>query len=270
MSNLFNKKWFRKKTQSNEKMEQQLKEENERVLGIEEENQSIDQQHAVIGRMAAFFAHEIRNPLTSIIGFSQFLEKKPVIQENPDVAHYISIIKDEATRMESLIQELLSLSNSHLHQDNLSIIDVRHSIEKIVTIYQFQVTDRNIEIKIDLAEEAYIFGNTNRFERVVINLIKNAIEAIGENGAINIQVTRENNDVHISMIDTGPGIPPEKLEQVFYPFFTTKDEGTGIGLPICKTIIETLKGTLDIQNHPTKGAHVMIKIPESQNSPYKK
>ncbi|MBU8908751.1 sensor histidine kinase [Desertibacillus haloalkaliphilus] len=261
MGNIFKKKWFKKEEkQQKEKIEQQL----------EKTETSSDHYDAVIGRMAAFFAHEIRNPLTSIMGFTQVLENKPNIKENPDTSHYISIIKEEATRMESLIQELLSLSNSHIHQDNLSLIDVNHSIEKIVTIYQVHAAEKNIEIKADLSDETYIFGNANRFERVVINLIKNSIEAIEEHGAIDIKVTRENKWVTISMIDTGPGIPSDQLEQVFYPFYTTKDEGTGIGLSICKTIIETLRGTLEIQNKPPKGAHVMIKIPESQNSPFNK
>ncbi|MBE3571329.1 MAG: ATP-binding protein, partial [Bacillales bacterium] len=111
---------------------------------------------------------------------------------------------------------------------------------------------------------AYITGNASRFERALINLIQNAVEAIQENGTIEIFSKKENKFVVISIVDSGPGISPEHLEQIFYPFYTTKEEGTGIGLPICQTIIETLNGTLDIQNHPTKGAQVTVKIPQSQ------
>jgi signal transduction histidine kinase len=230
----------------------------------DEESRKSEDDHATIGRMAAFFAHEIRNPLTSIIGFAQFLEENPIIKSDPYTVHYTSIIKEEALRMESLIQELLSLSKSYLHQDNLSIIDVKHSIEKIVHIFSLQTAPSNIQFHSHLADETYITGNASRFERALINLIQNAVEAIQENGTIEIITKKENKFVMIFIIDSGPGISPEHLEQIFYPFYTTKDEGTGIGLPICKTIIETLNGTLDIQNHPTKGAQVTVKIPQSQ------
>ncbi|WP_088104522.1 two-component system sensor histidine kinase NtrB [Halalkalibacter urbisdiaboli] len=231
--------------------------------------QSSEDYHAVIGRMAAFFAHEIRNPLTSIIGFIQFMEQDPSIKSNPHMAHYTSIIREEATRMETLIQELLSLSKSHLHHDNLSIIDIKHSIEKVVTIYSMQTVNKSISFRTDLLDDIYITGNPSQFERLLINLVKNAVEAIKEMGTIEIRVTKENKFVNISIIDSGPGLTPEQLEQIFYPFYTTKDEGTGLGLPICKTIVETMNGSMDIQNHTNKGVHVKLKIPQNQHTSYK-
>ncbi|MDQ0340089.1 signal transduction histidine kinase [Caldalkalibacillus uzonensis] len=220
--------------------------------------------HTVIGRMAAFFAHEIRNPLTTIIGFSQFLEQDPHIKSEPHISQYISIIKEEAIRMESLIQELLTLSKSHLNQDNLSIIDVKSSVEKIVAIYSMQTQNDNIRFITSLADEVYITGNTVRFERLLINLVKNAVEAIKNDGTIEVSVAKENDTVLLSIIDSGPGFAPDQLEQVFYPFFTTKETGTGLGLPICKAITETLGGTITIENHPTKGAHVKMEFPLSR------
>ncbi|MBE3571098.1 MAG: HAMP domain-containing histidine kinase, partial [Bacillales bacterium] len=120
----------------------------------EEEDKKSKNDHATIARMAAFFAHEIRNPLTSIIGFAQFLEENPIIQSDPYAAQYTSIIKEEALRMESLIQELLSLSKSYLHQDNLSIIDVKHSMEKIVHIFSMQTAPINIQFHSHLEDDA--------------------------------------------------------------------------------------------------------------------
>ncbi|WP_025027088.1 two-component system sensor histidine kinase NtrB [Caldalkalibacillus mannanilyticus] len=269
MKRLFFNKWFQKQNEKwlvQEKEEQPEENKNPSEL---EKNQSLDNYHAVIGKMSAFFAHEIRNPLTSIIGFAQFLDQHPTIKSDPNVSHYISIIKEEAVRMEALIQELLSLSKSHLDHDNLSIIDVKHSIEKVVTLYTMQQSKQDVQFKLNLVDEIYVTGNTNRFERVLINLINNAIDAMEKKGVIDIRVVKESKFVVISIIDSGPGISAEKLEHIFYPFFTTKDEGTGLGLPICKTIIETINGTLDIQNHPTKGVHVKIRVPLSQHTSYK-
>lgn len=261
------KKWFKKKDkQLNKREKGKQSHAQEPALGETELNQSSENYHAVIGRMSAFFAHEIRNPLTSIIGFAEFMEQHPTVKSDPNIAHYTSIIREEAVRMELLIQELLSLSKSHLDHDNLSIIDVKQSIKKIVTIYTMRTDQKNIKFITNLEDDTYITGNTSRFERMIINLINNAIEAIKENGTIDISIAKENKYVCISIIDSGPGIDPEQLEQIFYPFYTTKDEGTGIGLPICKTIVETLHGTMDIQNHPTKGVHVKMKLPNSQHN----
>ncbi len=263
----FLRKWFLKKDkQSTTRKKAKQSSKADSTPDKTELNQSSEDYHAVIGKMSAFFAHEIRNPLTSIIGFAEFMEQHPTIKSDPNIAHYTSIIREEAVKMELLIQELLSLSKSHLDQDNLSIIDVKQSLKKIITIYSMRADKKNITFVTSLQDETYITGNTSRFERMIVNIINNAIEAIKEEGTIDVRIVKENKYVFISIIDSGPGIDPAQLEQIFYPFYTTKDEGTGIGLPICKTIVETLQGTIDIQNHPTKGIHVKIKIPNSQHT----
>lgn len=252
MNGQFLKRWFRKKE--------------EKQLNKSEESSTTEtKHHAEIGKVAAFFAHEIRNPLTTIIGFSKHLEQEPTVSTDPMVSNYISIIKDEALRMEVLIQELLSLSKLHLVDENLSIIDVKQTIEKILTINMLRDIN-NIKFKTYLIDDVYITGNINRFERLLINLIKNSIEAMGQNGEIKIHMSKENKQLFLSIIDNGPGIPDDKLEKIFCPFYTTKDNGTGIGLPICKTIIETLNGTMMIENESPKGVHVKLTIPLSQQS----
>ncbi|MBP3040543.1 HAMP domain-containing histidine kinase [Bacillaceae bacterium Marseille-Q3522] len=260
------RKW-RKQKKSKEHLKNAIEHNSEKQ---NERNEPPDDYHVAVGKMAAFFAHEIRNPLTSIIGFTQFLEQNKTIQSDPTVAHYTTIIREEALRMESLIQELLNLSKSHLHYDNLSIIDVTHCVEKIVTLYQLQSKEKNIHFHSSLIDHAYVYGNTERFERVLINIIKNAVEAVSDNGTIEIQVYKENKAIIVKIIDSGEGIQPEYLEQIFFPFYTTKDGGSGIGLAICKSIIEAMNGTIEIQNHPSKGAQVKLKIPECKHSNYKK
>lgn len=232
---------------------------------------SKDDYHKAIGKMSAFFAHEIRNPLTSIVGFTQVLEKDEAIMSNPNLQHYISIIKDESNKIESLIQELLNLANSHTYFENLSIIDVKSSIDKIINLFEYQLEDKQIQFKIEASSDSiFITGNENGFERSMINIIKNAIDSIKQDGEVYIKAFTENGTVIIDIIDTGPGIPEESLENIFYPFYTTKEDGTGIGLPICKTIIETMNGRIDIRNHEKFGVHVALKIPESKHASYKR
>ncbi|MEK3889894.1 sensor histidine kinase [Bacillus sp. FSL K6-3431] len=225
------------------------------------EQKSPENYDEVIGRMAAFFAHEIRNPLTSIIGFAQFLEQDQVVQSNHNISQYLSIIKEEALRMESLIKELLSLSTTDFHQDNLSIIDMKYSIEKVITIFSMQPNHANVQFSTSFSDETYINGNVGRFEQLLINLINNAIEASNDDCIIDIHIEKENEYASVLISDNGIGIPVEQLEQIFFPLYTTKDEGTGVGLPICKAIVETLNGTISIQNNLPKGTQVKLRIP---------
>lgn len=251
------KKWFRKKD---------LIDGQEAMSHDDEDSQTDLKKDAIIGRMTAFFAHEIRNPLTTIVGFSQHLEKNSTIKNDPNLSVYVSIIKEEALRMEQLIQELLNLSKAHYSNDNVTIIDVKLSIDKIVTIYTKKAAEKNITFKAELVDNVFIRGNIDRFESVLINLIVNAIEAIERDGKIEIHMKKGNNFVTITITDSGPGISDEDLEQIFYPFYTTKSNGTGIGLAICQTIIESLGGTINIYN-VSSGARVKIKLPLSKQTP---
>ncbi|MFT8323180.1 MAG: HAMP domain-containing sensor histidine kinase [Bacillus sp. (in: firmicutes)] len=260
MIRVFSRKWSKRK--------KKIKEKANSTYIPEHQQLSSDKFDSEIGKMAAFFAHEIRNPLTTIIGFTQYLEKEAKAKSETNIAHYSSIIREEANRIELLIQELLTLSKSHLHYDNLTIIDVKHSIEKIVTIYSLQFEKKNITIHTNVGSSLYISGNANRFERLLINLIKNAGEAIEENGTISIEAAKENKKIVISIKDNGPGISPKQLEDIFYPFYTTKDEGTGLGLPICKTIVETLNGQLEISSELNEGVNITISIPESRHTSF--
>ncbi len=260
------KHWFQKENKKGSSIAENTKLHEEQTLtrdNTEEEYQTS------IEYMTAFFAHEFRNPLTSIIGFTQFLEQHETVKGDESIAQYISIIKEESLRMNSLIQELLSLSPSRFSQDNLSIIDVKYSLEKIVAIYQLQSKEKLIHISTDIPDNTYITGNTGRFERVFVNLIKNAIEAVEGNGTIDISAKKEGGHIIISIIDTGPGFKNNDIKQVFTPFYTTKDDGTGIGLPICKATIESFKGTIEIRNHPTLGAHVEITLPHYDQVAFK-
>ncbi|PKG21725.1 two-component system sensor histidine kinase NtrB [Niallia nealsonii] len=259
MIRVFSKRWLKRK--------QKLKEKSKSVYTPETPKLSGDEFDSEIGKMAAFFAHEIRNPLTTIIGFTQYLEKEALAKSETNIAQYSSIIREEANRIEYLIQELLTLSKMHLHNDNLSIIDVKHSLKKIVTIYSLQFEKKNIMFTTNLEGSLYISGNSNHFERLVINLIKNAGEAIQKDGTISVEAVKEpHKNIAIYIKDSGPGIPKEQLESIFHPFYTTKDEGTGLGLPICKSIIETMNGNLEIWSEPNEGLQIKITIPESKHT----
>lgn len=236
------------------------------ILAKEEKNEN--QNHdEIIGRLAAFFAHEIRNPLTSIIGFTQFLEQDQAVKSNQKISQYLSIIKDEALRMESLIQELLILATTDFHKDHLSIINVKCMVEKTIAIFKMQPEYENVQFSTDLPDEIYITGNESRLKQLLVNLMNNAIEASEGECLIHTRLKKEDTDVWIFITDNGKGIPEDLIEHLFSPFFTTKEEGTGVGLPICKAIVETLNGEMSIQNQQPQGTQVRIRLPLIKNTP---
>ncbi|MCJ7842448.1 HAMP domain-containing histidine kinase [Lederbergia sp. NSJ-179] len=249
--------WKKKKAVKKEKIES-------KKLEKEKKEENYDE---IIGRLAAFFAHEIRNPLTSIIGFTQFLEQDKTVKTDPKISQYLSIIKDEALRMESLIQELLVLATTDFQKDHLSIIDVKCMVEKTVAIFEMQPEYESVRFETDLLDEVYITGNESRFEQLLVNLMNNAIEASKGECIIHTRLKKEDKDVWILITDNGTGIPEDLIEHLFSPFFTTKEAGTGVGLPICKAIVETLNGELSIQNQQPKGAQVQIRLPLMKNTP---
>lgn len=215
--------------------------------------------------MIAYFVHECRNPLASIMGFTQFLEQHPKIKADYTLTKYVSLMKEESLQIDSLIQELLCLSPTHIEKDAFSIIDVKFSLEKVVSVYELQAKKSNITINTNIVEDLFVTGKANQFERMIINLLKNAIEAIHENGTIDLVATKSNRHILISIIDSGPGLSFENIKHAFNPFFTTKKEGTGIGLTISKATIEALNGSIHIEKHPDKGLHVKISLPEYEH-----
>lgn len=210
--------------------------------------------------VASFFAHELRNPLTAIIGFSQFLQHDEVVKNNPKLSSYIAVIEQESNRMDGVIEELLRFAASRYNRDRFQRVNVKQCLQNVLFTYRLLAEKKNIDIVSSVSDDIYVLANGEQLEKVFINIIKNAIESIKDDGTIYIDAKEDGDYAHISFIDTGPGIPDEKISKLFQPFFTTKQTGTGIGLAICKTMIESFNGTITISNDSSLGAHVKISL----------
>jgi two-component system, sporulation sensor kinase E len=215
------------------------------------------EQLSVLGELAAGIAHEIRNPLTSLKGF---LQLSIGTKENREI--YNNIMLSEINRINLIVGELLLLSKpkemvfqpSHL----LSLI------KTVVTIVNTQAILYNIEIITEIDDEVQqlnISCEENKLKQVFINILKNGIEAMQIEGKMYIKVKRLNNDVHISFIDQGNGIPEEELERLGKRFYSTKENGTGLGLMISFNIIENHKGKMSISSEVGKGTVIDIVLP---------
>lgn len=212
---------------------------------------------SVAGQLAAGIAHEIRNPLTAIKGFLQLIEK------NENDPNYMNIIKTEMNRIEDILSELLMLSkpqNMKFKNENLKKI-----LNHIKTLIDTQAIMNNIEIEIDyLSEIPEFICDENQLKQVFINLLKNALEAMPQGGKIRIEVDgREEGKILIRIIDQGCGIPKANLEKLGQPFFTTKENGTGLGLMISMQIIENHHGTITFSSNQ-HGTTIDICLPIAQ------
>jgi two-component system, sporulation sensor kinase A len=209
----------------------------------------------VAGQLAAGIAHEIRNPLTAIKGFLQLMEAKLT-----DYKTYFDIITSEMDRIGLILSELLTLSKPQNMKFAKS--DIEQILESVKTLIDTQALMNNIEI-ITLYETNIfsIFCDENQLKQVFINFLKNSIEAMPDGGKITIVLRSHGFDkLKLLFIDEGSGIPDHLLNRIYEPFFTTKENGTGLGLMISKQIIENHKGTLHLRNDK-KGTIVEVILP---------
>jgi two-component system, sporulation sensor kinase E len=212
---------------------------------------------SLAGELAAGIAHEIRNPLTSLRGFTQLLNFKDDTS-NP----YIPIMLTEIDRINTIVSELLLLSKPK--QEDFNKVNIMELIHSSVILMNAQANLHNIEIHLHIEiekETTFINGLENKLKQVFINLLKNAIEAMNDGGEITLTVKSTDNNLYIELKDQGCGIPPEYLEKIGQPFFTTKDQGTGLGLMVCNSIIESHKGHMYIQSELEIGTTITLEFP---------
>ncbi|AEX86248.1 PAS domain S-box [Marinitoga piezophila KA3] len=191
---------------------------------------------AAIGEMTARVAHEIKNPLTIIGGFVNRMMKK---LDNPEkIKQYSNIIKDELERLESIVSEILEFSRGS-RIPTFEIVDMNEMIDEIIIMYHDFLSQKNLDLKFEkMFDKIEVKCDRSRVKQVLINLIKNAIEATNDGDYIKIKTGYENNYAFFEIENNGDPIPEDVQQKIFSPFFTTKVQGTGLGLPICKKIIE--------------------------------
>lgn len=215
---------------------------------------------SAIGQMAAGLAHEIRNPLTALKGFLKLI---PTVG-NPD--RYIDIMNNELNRIETVTNELLVLAKPQAKRFRLMNV-----VEKLTDVLQLLTTHalmKSIEVCMEAQPNvSWIEGDSGQLEQVFVNLIKNAIEATHVGGQVSIQIAdHDNQEVILQVVDNGSGIPEEDLPKLFEPFYTTKENGTGLGLMISQKIIVEHHGTLEIHSKAGEGTRVIVTLPCRQLS----
>jgi len=219
---------------------------------------------ASVGELASGIAHELNNPLTSVIGFSHLLLDKDIPD---DIKEDVKIISSEAQRAAGVVKNLLTFARKHASVKQL--VNVNEVVEKVLELRDYEQKVSNIRTDTRFAADLpEVMADYFQLQQVFLNIIINAehfmIEAHNR-GNLTIVTERANNMVRASFIDDGPGVPPENLRRLFDPFFTTKEvgDGTGLGLSICHGIITEHGGRIYVESEPGRGATFTVELPVS-------
>lgn len=227
--------------------------EKDRIIGVEgivrdisarkslEQMASLFDRMNLVGNMAATVAHEIRNPMTTVRGYLQLLGRK---EKNIADKDKFKLMIEEIDRANTIIREYLSLSREKA--SDFKTCSLNAIIETLFPLIQAHANSAKIFVHLDLADIPELLLDENEIRQLLLNLIRNGIEAMTTSGNIIIRTFSENNKVVLAISDQGPGIPPEVLDKLGTPFVTTKDNGTGLGLPICYQIAKRHNANIKI------------------------
>ncbi|MBH0160583.1 MULTISPECIES: ATP-binding protein [Fictibacillus] len=211
----------------------------------------------VVSQLAASVAHEIRNPMTSVRGFMQLMQKEDLTKEQQ---MYISISIEELDRAQEIINQYLALAKPQT--DQYETIDLTSTIQQSIDVMHSYAILNSIHIAQHVESSLKIEGLKLEIQQVLINIIKNAIEAIKSKGEIRILAYKDiNNFVCIEIKDNGVGMSKEQLKKLGSPYYSTKEKGTGLGLTVCHQIVKQMGGKITIHSELKKGTTFTIKLP---------
>ena len=208
---------------------------------------------AGVGRLAAGVAHELNNPLAVILGYVRLLRKRA----SGDLDDDLAVVEQETLRCKDIVRDLLDLSRPL--QAGQEPLDLRSTSDDVVATLRGAHTLDGVEVEVD--GHATAQGNPSKIRQVVANLVRNAAEAAGRGGRVQVKVGSVESQASVEVHDSGPGLDGRVADRLFEPFFTTKERGTGLGLAISRAIARAHGGDVDARNAPGGGATFTLTLP---------
>ena len=226
-----------------------------------ERKQNELQKLELVGTLAASTAHEIRNPLTGVKGLVQLLSEK---YTDPKDRYYFDVINSELKRINEIVSEFLILGKPTAQMTDY--INIAGTLQELKPLIISEGNSHNVECNWQLPSQPVIVKCVkDEMKQVILNITKNAFESFENPGTIEIRLhPHEDNFCKLEISDNGKGIPKDDLEKIFRPFYTSKDTGTGLGLVICKRIIHSFGGSIEIDSKEKIGTTVTILLPTSK------
>ncbi|MDI3281333.1 MAG: ATP-binding protein, partial [Bacillota bacterium] len=213
---------------------------------------------SALGRLTAGLAHEIRNGLYKIGGCAEILQDEA--STDPRVAELASGIAEETRDLAEVLDRFLSFAQEG--NKAWRTFSVRTVVQDVLFSLRQELERRGIECRCLMPEdELVMLGDAPRIREAILNLVLNAIEAMEGGGELELRLKRQDGGCAVEIKDTGPGIPPQYLEEIFDPFFTTKPEGTGLGLPIADQIVREHGGRICVVSELGRGSTFTVVLP---------
>jgi two-component system sensor histidine kinase HydH len=213
---------------------------------------------AAMGTLAAGVAHEIRNPLSSIKGFATYFRTK--FEPGSKDHELAEVMIGEADRLNRVVSELLDLTRpSELRlADTVPAELLTHALRLV----EDDCRSRGIAVQKRFGDVGPVALDADRMLQAVLNLLLNAIQAMPDGGTLTVSAQAQRDRLELRVADTGPGIPREDLDRVFDPYFTTRNQGTGLGLATVRTVVEAHGGRVRIASEPGRGTEVTLDLPK--------
>jgi two-component system NtrC family sensor kinase len=212
---------------------------------------------AAIGELASNVAHEINNPLTSIIGFAELSKEEDDMEA---IRKGLEIIEKESLRARDIVKQLLGFARKKPLQ--LTEVKINDVAKEVVVLSSSQARMGRVKVIEEYGDVPVTTGDIDQLKQVFLNIITNAVHAMPDGGSITIRTSTLGEYILVSMTDTGHGISNEVRQRIFEPFFTTKKEkGTGLGLSISYRIIQDHGGRIDVESEEGKGTTFIIRLP---------
>lgn len=218
---------------------------------------------AMLGQMAAGITHELNQPLTAIRAFadnaSTYLSRGQVEQADDNLRH----ISAASARMGNIVGQLKGFARKS--PEAVAVVEVNQAIQGAALLLESEFVRHGVQLQLELPHSLYVLGDTVRIEQVLINLLRNALDAVEQSAqkSVTIALSADALQVTIRIVDSGAGLPQEVVKHLFEPFFTTKatGQGLGLGLAISSSIVQAMNGRLEARNHPSGGAEFVVSIP---------
>lgn len=222
------------------------------------------EQLATLGELAAGLTHEIRSPLAGVTAALEVL-RDDVAASDPSSAQLFDQMRGEIGRVMATVDGLLRLAKPEPARRIPTDLD--RLVRQVVSLFEPRARKKSVKVLVATTEALPSLSlDPNLVTQLLLNLLTNSLQAMPAKGRIDVLLAPfpRRDGAILTVVDDGPGIPAEKAGRVFEPFFTTKEEGTGLGLPICRSIVEQHGGTITLESEPGKGTRILILLPAAE------
>jgi signal transduction histidine kinase len=244
-------------------MVRQLRESREEIERLYRTRMTRAEHLATLGELAAGLAHEIKNPLAGIAGVIEIIGRD-LPPESP-AREVLKEVQHEVLHIKKTLAELLDYARPR--QPDFRPASLNDTVEHAVALARQQALSRPVEISFQRLESLPpVEHDSAQVQQVLLNLLLNALQAIDGKGSIRVEIEHRDGHAIVAVTDTGRGIPPEHLPNIFRPFFTTKGSGTGLGLSLARRIVENHGGKIEVTSMPGVGSQFLVWLPLSRTS----